>query len=189
MPTTTGQSRFFGFTFEELSCCPFYIQFLVSPAGYSMSVFHLWPLEPDVRAWPHHRPLDDPHQTSVDLADLSDQAHRAVTSSHPDIRNKRHAEPFVDDTHHGIAAIIGQNHNVDGWGVIGNADSSFLRLILSVGREWFFVSATSWLNCDESDDIDLWLTCCGNGWWLTVLWHRSCSRSDGPPRSASSLYW
>lgn len=59
----------------------------VSPACYSMSVFHLWSLKPDMRAWPHHGPLDDSHQPSMDLTHLSEREHRVVMSLH-----KKHLE-------------------------------------------------------------------------------------------------
>ena len=41
-----------------------------------------------------------------------------------------------EDTHHGIAAVIRQDHNVDRRGVIGYTDSPFLRLILSAETRW-----------------------------------------------------
>lgn len=149
----------------------------VSPAGYSVSVFHLWPLEPDMRARLHHRPLDDPHQASVDLTHLSDREHTAVTSSHQNIWNKRHIDPAVGDTHHGVAAVIGQNHNIDGRGVIGYTDSSFLRLIFSVERgrhvKWFLVSSSCCVkhdNGDELKNVKKWKSICTH-WTVTdLLW-------------------
>lgn len=51
------------------------------PAGHSVSVLHFGPLEPDMRARPHHWPLDQPHQTSVDLPHLLDRRCKAVRFS------------------------------------------------------------------------------------------------------------
>lgn len=40
----------------------------------------------------------------------------------------------MNEAHHGVAAIVGQDHNVDGRGVIGDTDSSFPGFVFSVGR-------------------------------------------------------
>lgn len=39
---------------------------------------------------------------------------------------------MIHEAHHGVAAIVGQNHNIDGRGVIGYTDSSFLGFVFSV---------------------------------------------------------
>lgn len=68
-------------------------------------------------------------------------------------------DPPVDDTHHGVAAVIGQNHNIDRWGVIGYTDSSFLRFIFSIergGHRQVLFASSDW--CLTSDDADKLMT-------------------------------
>ena len=40
-----------------------------------------------------------------------------------------------EDPHHGVAAVVGQDHDINGRRVIGHADPSFLRAILSERHE------------------------------------------------------
>lgn len=42
----------------------------LSPAGHGVAVLHLRPFEPYMRTRPQHGPLEDPHQTTMDLAHL-----------------------------------------------------------------------------------------------------------------------
>ncbi len=101
-----------------------------------MAIFDFWALEPNVWTSFHHRLLNEPHQTPMDLTHLTHthaiNPFRASFSRTPTtVPVKKHTNTHTH-TYHCIASVTGQYNDINGWRVVGDTDASILGFIFTV---------------------------------------------------------
>lgn len=84
-----------------------------------------------MRTRPHHCPLDDSHQSSMNLTHLANTFKLKCGSA-----CKTRISSKTSHLYHSIASVIAEDHNVDRRGVIGHTDSSFSGLVFPVSVKW-----------------------------------------------------
>lgn len=118
-----------------------------------MSVFDFWAFKPNMWAGFHHGSLNDPHQATMNLANLL--KHNTNTAGiHQQIysweRNDIWTEQKLSQresnwswcvfmslpalqkwTHHSVAAVTGQDDDINGGGMVGHTDSPIFGFVFT----------------------------------------------------------